>query len=70
MNKTPQPLITGAVTYESFSLQSLSHSSSRFHKGGHNYSRSLKRAVARRALTVSHSILQLYIILHVFSLGP
>ena len=29
MNKTPQSLITGAVAYESFLLQSLSHSSSR-----------------------------------------
>ena len=31
-----------------------------FHKAGHNKSQSPKRVVASRALTVSHSILQLY----------
>ena len=62
MNKTLRSLITGAVTYKSFSLQSLSHISTEVSQRCHNYmyNWSLKRVVARRASTVSHSILQRY----------
>ena len=46
-------LYTGAVIYENFSLQCLSHSSNRFDNGGFNESWSLMRVVARRVLTLT-----------------
>ena len=57
-------LYTGAVIYENFSLQCLSHSSNRFDNGGFNESWSLMRVVARRVLTLTLYYVSVGILCH------